>query len=141
MDGFDFVHQETSRFGDLDPMGHVNNAVYLTWIESARIEFLRARGVFDEPDAEGMAMILARAELDFRSPVRFGEEIDVGVRVARVGTKSFALEYELRSDGRLVAEATTVLVAFDYDQELPVSIPDEWRERIEMYEAEAAARA
>ena len=131
MDGFDFVHRETSRFGDLDPMGHVNNAIYLTWIESARIEFLRARDVFDEPDPDGMAMILARVELDFRSPVRFGEEIEIGVRPARLGAKSFTLEYELRSDGRLVAEARTVLVAFDYDRRESVSVPAAWREALD----------
>ena len=44
------MHREVARFSDLDPMGHVNNAVYLTWVENARIEFLRALGAFDNPD-------------------------------------------------------------------------------------------
>ena len=44
VDGFPFVHRETARFRDLDPMGHLNNAVFLTWIETARIEFLRRSG-------------------------------------------------------------------------------------------------
>ena len=44
------MHREVARFSDLDPMGHVNNAVYLTWIENARIEFLRTLGAFDNPD-------------------------------------------------------------------------------------------
>jgi acyl-CoA thioester hydrolase len=127
---FPFTHRETSRFSDLDPMGHVNNAVYLTWIENARIEFMRRLGTFDQPDIGGMAMILARVELDFRSAVGFGEEIEVGVRTARLGTKSFDLEYELRAGDRLVASATTVLVAYDYNRNESKEIPDEWRRRL-----------
>ena len=124
VDGYSFVHTETARFRDLDPMGHVNNAVYLTWMENARIEFLRSLGAFDEVDASGMTMILARAEVDFRSPVTFDERVDVGVRVSRFGTKSFDLEYELRVGERVVAEAKTVLVAYDYATSSPSGDPD-----------------
>jgi acyl-CoA thioester hydrolase len=130
MDGYSFVHAETARFRDLDPMAHVNNAVYLTWIENARIEFLRALGAFDEVDTSGMTMILARAEVDFRSPVTFGEQVELGVRVSRFGTKSFDLEYEVRVGERLVAEAKTVLVAYDYATSSPKEIPNEWRQRL-----------
>lgn len=130
MDGYSFVHRETARFRDLDPMGHVNNAVYLTWMENARIEFLRALGTFDEVDATGMTMILARAEVDFRSPVTFDEQVEVGVRASRFGTKSFDLEYELRVGERLVAEAKTVLVAYDYATNSAKEIPTAWRQRL-----------
>jgi acyl-CoA thioester hydrolase len=125
-----FLHRETVRFRDLDPMGHVNNAVYLTWIENARIEFLRSLGAFDSPYTGEMTMILARAEIDFRSPLGFGEEVEVAVRPARLGTKSFDLTYELRSGGRVVAEARTVLVTYDYEKAAPIEIPSEWRERL-----------
>jgi acyl-CoA thioester hydrolase len=127
---FPFTHRETARFRDLDPMGHVNNSVYLTWIETARIEFLRHLGTFDQPDTGGMAMILARIELDFRSAVGFGEELEIGVRTARLGTKSFDLEYELRTADRVVAEAKTVLVAYDYNRNESKEIPEEWRQRL-----------
>ena len=130
MTAFPFVHREIVRFSDLDPMGHVNNAVYLTWIENARIEFLRALGTFDQPDTAGMTMILARAEVDFRAPRGFGDEIDVAVRTARLGTKSFDLEYELRSGETVAANAKTVLVAYDYQSNSSKEIPDEWRRRL-----------
>jgi acyl-CoA thioester hydrolase len=125
-----FVHSETVRFRDLDPMGHVNNAVYLTWIENARIEFLRSLGAFDNPYTGEMTMILARAEVDFRAPLGFGEEVTIGVRPARLGTKSFDLEYELRAGDRVVAEARTVLVAYDYERASPIEIPLQWREHL-----------
>lgn len=130
MEGFPFTHRETARFRDLDPMGHVNNAVYLTWIETARVEFLRRLGAFESPDTSAMTMILARAEVDFRSPVGFDEEIEIGVRTGRLGTRSFDLAYELRADDRVVAEATTVLVAYDYVSNRSKEIPEEWRRRL-----------
>ena len=125
-----FAHRETVRFSDLDPMGHVNNAVYLTWIENARIEFLRALGAFERPSTDEMSMILARAEVDFRSPLGFGEEVEIAVRPARLGTKSFDLEYEFRAGDRVVAEARTVLVAYDYGRASTIEIPDAWREKL-----------
>jgi acyl-CoA thioester hydrolase len=130
VDGYSFVHRETARFRDLDPMGHVNNAVFLTWLENARIEFFRALGAFDGVGAAEMTMILARVEVDFRSPVSFGEQVDVGVRASRFGSKSFDLEYELRVHERLVAQAKTVLVAYDYVNNEPKEIPAEWRQRL-----------
>ena len=119
-----FVHQETVRFRDLDSMGHMNNAVYATFLEQARLAFLSQYG------AHVQNMILARLEIDFRSPVEFGETIEIAVTPTRVGTKSFDLEYVLRADERVVAEAKTVLVAYDYAEARSVEIPDEWKERL-----------
>ncbi len=125
VDGFDFVHRESVRFRDLDGMGHVNNAVFLTYMESARIAFLAAHGAGSNPQ---QSLILARTEVDFRSPIAFGEEIEVGVRTLRVGTKSFELEYAIQADGRLAAEGKSVLVGYDYRGGTSVEIPAEWRE-------------
>ena len=119
-----FVHEETVRFRDLDSMGHMNNAVYATFLEQARLAFLSQHG------AHVQNMILARLEIDFRSPVEFGETIEIAVTPTRVGTKSFDLEYVLRADERVVAEAKTVLVAYDYAEARSVEIPDEWKERL-----------
>ncbi|HEX7311630.1 MAG TPA: acyl-CoA thioesterase, partial [Gaiellaceae bacterium] len=96
-----FVHSETVRFRDIDALGHMNNAVYATLVEQARIGFLSPKGA----DAENM--ILARLEIDFRAPVEFGETVEISVTPTRVGTKSFDLEYVLRAADRVVAEAKT----------------------------------
>jgi acyl-CoA thioester hydrolase len=116
-----FVHTETVRFRDVDALGHVNNAVYLTYLEQARIAFLAPLG------ADQTAMILARAEIDFRAQVAVGDEVEIEVRPVRVGTKSFELAYTLRVRGTVAAEAKTVLVAFDYATGRPVDVPDAWR--------------
>ena len=125
MEGDPFVYRDSVRFRDLDGMGHVNNAVFLTYMESARIAYLSALGAGDDPLQN---LILARAEVDFRSPITFGEDVEVGVRTAKLGNKSFELEYEVRADGRLAAEGKSVLVGYDYERGASVEIPAEWRE-------------
>ena len=124
MEGFDFVYRDTVRFRDVDAMGHVNNAVYLTYLEDARIAFLRPMGA-DVPE-----MILARAEIDFRAPLAEGDELEIGVRPVRVGTKSFELQYEVRAGEKLAAEARTVIVSYDYSAGRAVAVPDHWREQL-----------
>jgi acyl-CoA thioester hydrolase len=124
VEGFDFVHRETVRFRDVDAMGHVNNAVFLTYLEEARIAFLLPLG------AEVTHMILARVEIDFRAPLRMGDEIEIGVRPSELGTKSFELEYEVRSGDRVAAEAKTVIVSFDYESGRSIELPESWREAL-----------
>jgi acyl-CoA thioester hydrolase len=123
-----FVHRERVRFRDLDALGHVNNAVFLTYIESARVAFLVDLGA--ATSLEDMSIIVARIEIDFRAPVGFGEEVEIAVRASRFGDKSFDLDYELRVAGQVVAEAKSVLVGYDYEKGQTVAIPDEWRERL-----------
>ena len=122
---FPFVHCETVRFRDVDTLGHVNNAVYLTYLEQARIAFLSPH------DADYTQMILARCEIDFRAQISIGEVVEVSVWPARVGNKSFELAYEMRVGDRLVAEAKTVLVAFDYERGETQPVPDAWRKLLE----------
>jgi acyl-CoA thioester hydrolase len=123
-----FVHREAVRFRDLDAMGHVNNAVFLTYIESARVAFLQHLGA--AATLEDMSIIVARIEIDFRAPVGFGDEVEIFVRASRFGDKSFDLEYELRVAGKVVAEAKSVLVSYDYGKGEAVELSDEWREKL-----------
>ena len=119
-----FLHRETVRFRDLDSLGHMNNAVYAMFLEQARMAYLSGNG------AEVTDMILARLEIDFRSPLELGETVEIEVTPTRIGTKSFDLAYVMRAGGRIVAEAKTVLVAYDYARARPVDVPAEWRERL-----------
>jgi len=117
-----FVHKEIVRFRDLDSLGHMNNAVYATFLEQARIAFLAPLG------AQVTNMILARLEIDFRAQVSVGDEVEVEVNPGRVGTKSFELDYTMRVHETVVAEAKSVLVAYDYRSEHSIEVPDAWRE-------------
>jgi acyl-CoA thioester hydrolase len=118
---FPHVLRERVRFRDCDAMGHVNNAVYSTYLEEARIGVLGGLSQF----------ILARMEIDFRAELRMGEEVEVRTRCSRVGTKSFDLEHVIAADGRVVAEAKSVLVSYDYGLGASVPVPEELRARLE----------
>ena len=115
-----WITREHVRFGDCDPMGHANNAVYSTYLEQARITALGGLDPF----------ILARVEIDFRSELHMNDEIEIRTRCSRVGTKSFELEHEIRTVDRVVAEAKSVLVGYDYATKSSVQLPDETRRRL-----------
>jgi acyl-CoA thioester hydrolase len=100
------------RFRDTDAMGHVNNAVYLTYLEVARTAYwqrLFAIASYNEVD-----FILARAEVDFVAPVFVHSQATVWIRVSEIGRKSFRFAYELVADGGLALRGETVQVMYDY---------------------------
>jgi acyl-CoA thioester hydrolase len=140
MDGYRYSRAQDVAFRDLDGLGVVNNAVYLTYIETARLGYMVE--VLGIRSLDEIGVIVAKVDIDFRSPARLLETLEVGARVPRLGTRSLHMDHEVRgADGRLVAQAATVLVSFDYGERMPIPVPDEWRTRIEAYEAEAAAPA
>lgn len=126
------------RFRDTDAFGHVNNAVFFTYIELARIRYFL--DVLDSGEPfDRLPLILARVELDFRSPIMFGEDVEVTTRVDRIGRSSIAMSHRMTAgdDRRLVGEAQSVLVTYDYDIARPMPVPDEWRARFAAHEGRA----
>jgi acyl-CoA thioester hydrolase len=125
------------RFADVDAFGHVNNAKYLTYIEQARVKYFNdiVDWLYDWSE-EGI--ILAKADIDFINPILFRDEIIVFTRCARLGNKSFDLQYQIMryKDGEetLMADCTTVMVAFDYVLKKSIILPDEWKQAIKKYE-------
>lgn len=124
-------HRLVVRFSDCDPLAHVNNAVYLTYLEQARITLWRAQlGEWPRLMPEGgggrEGFILARAEVDFRDQAREGEELEVRLALAGFGRTSATYEYEIveMTSGRIVAEAKTVQVWIDYDAGRPVPLTE-----------------
>lgn len=137
MDGFPVVIDIEPRFRDTDAMGHVNNAVYITYFEVVRTAYwLRLTGVkrYDE-----VPFILAHVRADFRSPAVVGEPLGVGMRVTRLGGKSFDADYRVvsREDERLIAEGSSVMVMFDYQKQATFPIPDDLRARVRALEGRA----
>ena len=100
---------------DSDAFDHTNNAVYMTFLEIAREAYWRE--ILGVPSYRDCGLILARTEIDFRSPSFVGETLLVSIRASRMGRTSFELEYEIREKetGRLVVEARSVQVMFDYE--------------------------
>jgi acyl-CoA thioester hydrolase len=126
----DFAYRLEVRFRDCDPMGHANNAVYFTYLEQTRFAHWRSLWGFGTPQLPpGMpGVIVAHAECDYERPARYGEMLEVRLRVASLGRTSFQYEYEIVDEqGRTVARAKTVQVMYDYRMEKPVPIPDSIR--------------
>jgi acyl-CoA thioester hydrolase len=119
-----FEKRVTVRWRDLDALGHVNNAVYLTYLEETLNDWL-------EP-ALGADWVTVRVEIDFRREVRgFGGEVTLRARVERVGTSSVATAVEiLAPDGAVAAEAKTVVASFDPEARRARRLTGEQRERL-----------
>ncbi|MCA1650457.1 MAG: acyl-CoA thioesterase, partial [Acidobacteria bacterium] len=126
-----FTHQLDVRFRDCDPMGHVNNAVYLTYLEQARFSQWGALWGFGEQPVPGNrkpGVILARVEIDYRKPARYGDRLEIRIALAGIGRSSFTYEYEVAgTDGAVVAVARSVQVMYDYGLGHPVPVPDDIR--------------
>ena len=124
-----FEHELEVRFRDCDSFGHVNNAVYLTYLEQARFAYWQR---LSGPGA-ARNIILARVECDYRKPAVAGDRLVVRLRVTAVGKSSFTLEYRSCTPKtlELVAQARTVQVTYDYAAGRSVPIPDDMRARLE----------
>lgn len=133
MSAFRFRHRIQVRFRDCDPMGHVNNAVYFTYLEAGRFAYWRE--MTGAKGGELPTLILARAECDFKKPARPGDWLDVWLGTTKIGRSSFTIDYEILDEaGQLVALAKSVQVMYDYEAVQSMPIPDWFRARIEQYE-------
>lgn len=129
MDDFAFVADMAVRFRDLDPWDHVNNAVYGTYLEQARIEYM------DEVLAETVGsrtFVLVHQELTYDAPITYGQDLTVAVRASEMGTSSLTFIYEVRADGDAVATAETTQVYMDGEE--PAPLPAAWRDAIRDFE-------
>jgi acyl-CoA thioester hydrolase len=124
--GWAYSHRLPVRFRDCDAMGHVNHAVYFTYLEQCRLTYWRERTGAPSPHAR---VIIARAEVDYRAPAHFGDTLEVRLRVAAIGRTSFTLEYEIINPVSAVRIATgkTVMVSYDYAAAKPVPLSDATR--------------
>lgn len=125
------------RFSDTDAMGHANNARYLSYLEEARFKY--AREVLAVSDWR-VSFILARVEIDYRSPAFCGETVVVAMRVSKIGGASFEATYQLtdKASGRLVAGAKTVQVWYDYPNQRVSRIPAHMVAKLRAFDAVGA---
>ena len=112
-------------------LGHVNNAVYLSYLEQARMVYLQRLGL----RADHPTTILVRNEIDYSRPVFLLDSLEVFVRVARIGTKSLEFQYEIHANGLPCAKASSVIVWYDFSAQKSVPVPADARGIIEAFEA------
>jgi len=132
----DFKHKIALnvRFMDLDALRHVNNGRYLNFLEEARIAYSQERlDLFNS--IEEFNVVVARIEIDFISPILFGEEVGVYTRISKMGTKSFNFESIITATSkskkeRIAAHANQTIVAFDPKINQSIVIPENIKAQI-----------
>jgi len=136
MNEFKFYSPVQIRYGDIDPQWHVNNAHTLTMIEVGRFNYMQHLGLFDGESIFDLGWIVADAHISFLAPITLTQKIRVGVRVSKIGNKSMTIEYQIEDekDGHVLTKAETVMVHFDYPTHTTQPIPDNWREKIAVFE-------
>lgn len=111
------------RFSDLDAYGHVNSAVYFTYLETARVKLFA--DFFKEVSAQGIFTVVAKAECDFKIPIMLYDKVVVTLWIAKMGRSSFDIDYRLHDDkGTTYATARTTMVCFDNVKKTTVPLPE-----------------
>ena len=129
-----FVHRLRVRFHECDPQGVVFNAHYFTYFDVALTEMWReAFGSYGEVVASGTDVVVVEAGATFRAPARFDDELDVELRIDRLGTTSMTTATTIRRDGELLVEGRMVHVFVDAKTLLKQEIPDRVRAGLEPY--------
>jgi acyl-CoA thioester hydrolase len=124
-------------FGDVDYYRHVNNAVYVTYMETARIDYCEV--AFGKPLGSPQNVIMASQRFDYERQAQYGDRLVMGCRTSRIGTKSLDFTYELWRGEERIGHGVSTLVAFDYEANRSIVVPDDWRRRIAEYEIVAPA--
>jgi len=134
LDGFPLVSRFTVPFADIDMMQHVNNVAYIRWAEMMRAEYFAQ--VMQEPINGKRGIIQATINFSYERQLHYRENIAIGCRISRIGTKSWDFEYEIWSEthGHRAARGITTVVAFDFVAQASIAIPQEWRDAIAEYE-------
>ena len=115
-------YQVQVRFRDIDLLGHVNNAVYLSYLEMTRVYYLeQLLGLQWDYTQDGF--LLARNEIDYLKPILLYEKPEIRMFVEHIGNRSFTFGYEIKVDGELVTKAKSVMVAYNTALQQPIAIP------------------
>jgi acyl-CoA thioester hydrolase len=114
------------RFADIDAMGHVNNAVYFSYFEQARMAYFKER-VARIWDWNEDGVIVARNEIDYIYPVFLNDRMNIRLWVEHVGSKSFSVCYRVVVGERLCATGKSVLVCFNHKNKATQVLPEAWK--------------
>tara|TARA_B100000902_G_C27266605_1_gene893868 strand:- start:326 stop:766 length:441 start_codon:yes stop_codon:yes gene_type:complete len=129
----------TVNWGDMDALGHVNHSIFAKWMESVRMIYFSKIGIMEMYEKSNIGPILARLEVDYKSPIVFPDVVRSKTSISRIGNSSFDMKYQIHSlnqkDG-VVANGKVVCVLIDYKSGKPVHIPDVLRKAIIELEGE-----
>jgi acyl-CoA thioester hydrolase len=123
--------EDKVRFGDLDPVGHVNNNAIGQYFENARA-FLFMAITPGWPNRDDL-FVLGRTAIDFRKELHLPAALKVGSRILKLGRTSMVLSNGLFSEGAGIAYCESVSVLIDRKTRAPIALPDDLRARLAVY--------
>lgn len=126
---FNFIATIPVRITDLNYGGHVGNDTILSLIHEARVQFLKSLG-YSEQDFGGVGMIMSDVVINFRNELFYGDVISAAIGVMNISRASFDLVYLLKTGDRIIAEAKTGMVCFDYEKRKVVALPEKVKEKL-----------
>ncbi|WP_424887443.1 acyl-CoA thioesterase [Streptomyces sp. XH2] len=130
------------RWSDMDAFGHVNNAVFIRYLEEARIDFMFRLAPGEGSESFQGGSVVARHEIDYLRPlVHRHAPVTVETWVTKVGAASLTVAYEVKDEDRVYVRASTVVVPFDFEAGRPRRITDEERMFLEEFRDDAAEEA
>ncbi len=120
------------HWGDMDALGHVNNARYFTYFESARFRYFGEVDLLDFGEGGRYGPVLASTSCNFRRQIHYPATLEVGARTTRLGSTSFTMEYAIFQAGSAepAADSVGVVVWIEYQTGRPVPLPEPLRERL-----------
>lgn len=135
--GVEFNHKVKiqKRFNDVDMLGHVNNAVQLTYFDYGKIEYMNAVG-FKFPEENGDFLVNVNINVDFVEQVFFEDQTEIWTKIFKIGHKSLRMIQILidTKTNRIKTVGKTVMCGFNLKDQQSIEIRDEWREIIYKYE-------
>ena len=133
-DGLRHTFHCPMRWSDMDAYGHVNNVVYLTYLEEARVDMLFTLGAALGAKALSEGVLVARHEIDYRRPLVYHQGgVDIDLWSGALKGASFEIRYEVHDDQTVFAHAASVLVPFDLTEKRPRRVSPEERTFLERY--------
>lgn len=123
-----YTWKDSIRFRDCDSLGHVNNAVYHSYLENCRTHWLDdclGLKIFESGDR--IPIILAHTSIDYLGQLRLATELRITCALTKVGRKSFQHHYLIFGDDNICAKASAVLVWYNFDEQQSIQIPEEER--------------
>lgn len=117
------------RFSDLDPFHHVNNVAQQMYFDVGKTDYYE-HVAGEELLADRLRIVTVSTQTSYLGQVRSGDRLTVTTTCERIGTKSLTLFQQLLADGEVRSESRSVLVAFDFEAQQSVAVPDRWRRRM-----------
>ena len=122
-------------WAELDLFGHVNNVMFLKYVQASRVHYWEQIGLYQHFLATKQGPMLASVRCDFRKPLHYPGKVSVRCRLKHIGNTSFSLEHRIENaEGSLVAEAEDVIVMYDFNRNEKMPFPNKFRKKAEAFE-------